>query len=352
MAHRGSLSARQLRVIRLLLRRALRILWRLSFVLAVMALIGALYQTIGGAIDAGRHPAPGRMVDAGGHRLHLLCSGHGTPTVVLESGLTGSASSWALVQPGVARTTRVCAYDRAGYGWSDAGPIPRTADRIVGDLRDMLRSSGLTPPYILVGQSFGGMTARLFAYRYPHLLAGLVQVDASYEDQWTPGEGNAAAQILGPCRVAAEIGLLSLGTQLGLLPHPESGTFYRPAWCAAVFGELAVVDKSAREVRAARHSLGHLPLVVLTRSFQQGLSPQQEAFEQRWQRWQLRLARLSTDSRHIVVAGSGHNIQTDRPAAVIGAIRSIVTAVRHHQPLTRLSHTAETPRLIAHSPHP
>ena len=150
--------------------------------LLVLLASGATYESIASRRAALRYQAPGRLVDVGGHRLHLHCSGQGSPTVVLDTGLGMPSASWVLVQPVVAQWTRVCAYDRAGYGFSDLGPTPRTSQRIVEELHALLDRAGEPAPYVLAGHSFGGFTIRLFASRYPSQVAGLVLIDASHED--------------------------------------------------------------------------------------------------------------------------------------------------------------------------
>src|SRR5262245_39485585 len=113
-------------------------------------------------------PGPsGHVIAAGGHSLHLVCSGQGTPSVVLDAALGASSLSWSLVQPAVAALTRCCAYDRAGFGWSEAGPLPRTADRLADELHVLLQNASVPPPYVLVGHSFGGLVVRLVASRHP-----------------------------------------------------------------------------------------------------------------------------------------------------------------------------------------
>jgi len=154
----------------------------LVILLVLLAAGGLLYQGIASAVDASRYPAPGKLIDVGGYRLHINCTGAGRTTVILDAGLGGSSLDWSRVQPGVATFTRVCSYDRAGYGWSDSGPKPRTSGRIVAELHALLVKAGIPGPYILVGQSFGGLNVRLYAYTYPQEVAGMVLVDASHED--------------------------------------------------------------------------------------------------------------------------------------------------------------------------
>ena len=153
-------------------------------VVAVLALVaGTSYQDLANRRDLNTHPAPGQLVDIGGHRLHLWCTGEGSPVVVLEAGAGGSSLQWNRVQPEVARTTRVCAYDRGGLGWSDLGPTPRSAARIIDELHILLATAGVSGPYILTGHSAGGLYMRLYASTYPTDVAGMVLVEAAHEDQ-------------------------------------------------------------------------------------------------------------------------------------------------------------------------
>ena len=125
------------------------------------------------------------MVDVGGYQLHIDCQGNGSPTVVMEAGLTEPSLMWSLVQPQVSTGTRVCVYDRAGLGWSDASPKPRTAEVMVEELHTLLQNANVAAPYVMVGHSTGGMLVRLYAHSYPAEVVGMVQVDAQHEDQFT-----------------------------------------------------------------------------------------------------------------------------------------------------------------------
>ncbi|HEY9014914.1 MAG TPA: alpha/beta hydrolase, partial [Gemmatimonadales bacterium] len=152
---------------RRVLRRIGRTLAALVGLLVVLGLMGAGYEALAAAGDARRYPAPGQLVDVGGYRLHIQCVGTGSPTVVLDAGLSGSSLDWSLVQPELGRTTRVCAYDRAGMGWSDPGAQPRTPRQIADELHTLLTNAGIAGPYVLVGHSLAGKNVRLFALAHP-----------------------------------------------------------------------------------------------------------------------------------------------------------------------------------------
>jgi pimeloyl-ACP methyl ester carboxylesterase len=161
------------------------VVW-LSCITLLGALLGAVYQTLGTRRDAKLYPPPGRLVDLGSHRLHLLETGRGTPTILFEAGLMSTVLSWTDLQRELTRSFHVVSYDRAGLGWSDLGPMPRTADRIVDELHTLLERAAIPPPYVLVGHSFGGLTMPLFAARFPEEVAGMVLVDPVAPAEWNP----------------------------------------------------------------------------------------------------------------------------------------------------------------------
>ena len=163
-------------------------LWVLA-VVVVLCVVGAMYQAIATRRDEQVHPPPGRMIDVGGFRLHVLEAGTaraGAPTVILEAGLMSTVMSWGALQRRLAEKYRVVSYDRAGLGWSDLGPMPRTADRITEELHALLEHAGIAPPYVLVGHSFGGLMAPNFAAHFPDDVVGLVLVDAVAAAEWNP----------------------------------------------------------------------------------------------------------------------------------------------------------------------
>lgn len=292
-----------------------------------LAAAGAAWQAIAGAIETRRFPERGRSVDLGGRRLRLSCTGTGKPTVVLEAGIGGLLDSWRSVQPEIERFTRVCSYDRAGYGASDPGPMPRTSAAIADDLHELLGRAGERPPFLLVGHSFGGYNVRVFNGRYPAVVAGIVLVDAPQEDQFRllPPEWSAASDALRrryTTQARWALPYIWLGIARAQLhwQGADEGTFriLRPRYLRARASEMEAMDQSAAQARAAGH-IADTPLVVLTAG---------DSLDARSQRiWetevQPRLARLSARGRQIVIPRSSHNMPEDRPDAIVEAVRQL-----------------------------
>jgi pimeloyl-ACP methyl ester carboxylesterase len=277
----------------------------------------------------------------GGRALNLYCVGSGSPTVLLESGLSESADTWWRIQPSLAKLTRVCAYDRAGYGRSPPGPKPRDTRAEVADLEAMLRSAGLRPPYVLVGHSMGGYNVRLFASRHLRETAGLVLVDSSVENQLPPLEAAIPAiaandrRALVRTRACADPARDQKTAAACTREAPEgfppdlAAAFVSASGLTAVQTRLAeleaFIDLNSAEVAEAR-TLGSLPLIVLTRGARSTDLPPDQA-ELEWTMWNglhEGLVKLSTASEHRVVEGSGHYIQIDRPEAVIQAVADVL----------------------------
>ncbi|HEX5547945.1 MAG TPA: alpha/beta hydrolase [Ktedonobacterales bacterium] len=302
-------------------------------VLLGLTLLGALYEGVAEAADIRAYPAPGQMVDVGGYRLHINCVGTGSPTVVIDAGLGDWSASWSSwVQPDVARTTRVCAYDRAGLGWSEAGPLPRTAERFTHELHTLLHNARVPGPYVLVGHSSGGLTVRVFAHEYAAEVAGVVLVESMHPSQAkpsgaaTPRQATAPASELSIYTLPARIGLVRLlagPLQLASGLSPEVANAYvafsvTPRSLQTSLDEGQGMPESLAQA-AAVTSFGTIPLIVLSRGGDR---------DQDWQRMQSDLLRLSSNSRQLIADQSGHNIQLDQPKAAVGAIVTMVEQIR------------------------
>jgi pimeloyl-ACP methyl ester carboxylesterase len=319
----------------------------LGVLVILLALAGASYQAIATRLDARRFPENGRLVDVGGYRLMLNCTGVGSPTVILEAGWGDVSIEWRTVQPEIAKFSRVCSYDRAGYGGSDLGLMPRTSLQIAKELHALLKNAGETPPYVLVGSSFGGYNVRVFNGLYPDEVAGIVLADATQEDQYEllPKAWNAISAAMLKHNERLErysffvvhlgIGRLMLRAQGG----SDDGAYLilQRKYLMARTSELREIRVSAEQARVADH-FSDKPLVVLTAAkntdttLSSGLSKQDfEAFQRIWvDDLQMRLARLSTRGKRIMVSGSGHDIPSDRPDSIVNAVRELRAAVITH----------------------
>ncbi len=275
---------------------------------------------------------PGRLVDLGTHRLHVACVGTGGPTVVIDSGLGGNSLEWIKVQRLLAQHVRVCSYDRAGYGWSEPGPLPRTSSRIVDELFELLKKADIAGPYVLVGHSFGGYTAQLFANRYPAETAGLALVDSSHPEQFErflapPIRANLAPS--GKNRVM----MFSPSPRMPEnLPEEVKSMVQllnlRGETRRAMGHELLDFRLSARQVRAAS-ALPNVPMVVLTRG--KRVWPQTDRgqqMEQLWAQLQVELANRTQRSIHILAHRSGHYVHLDQPELVANSVQLVVDLVR------------------------
>jgi pimeloyl-ACP methyl ester carboxylesterase len=312
--------------------------WLLYPVIALLALasIGGGYQTLGAAADAKAYPMPGQLIDVGGHRLHVSCTGAGTPTVVLEPGAGGMSSSLGWIAPAVARDTRVCVYDRAGRGWSEPADTAQDGAQIATDLHTLLQRGRVPGPYVLAGHSFGGLYVLTFAARYPDEVAGMVLVDstapASAANPTTPAPGHGGSsegmrRVSALVSTAARLGLGRLYGQVdfGSLP-PRSRDEVR-ASVATPNTLRSTIDEylqaaASTEQAAALGDLADKPLIVLTAG---------SGHDAAWSAAQIRMARLSTNSVHRIIAGATHESligDEEDAAATTQAILDVVASVR------------------------
>ena len=314
-------------------------------VAAIAGVGGFAYQALATAIDARRYPPLGRLVDVGGHRMHVHSLGEGTPTVVMDAGLSGCCLDWCLVQREVAKFTRACVYDRAGSGWSDPYLRRRTSLELAHELRTLLVKAKVDGPYVMVGHSFGGYNVRLYASSFPTEVSGLVLVDAAHEDQRARmPRGTAWARALGKLQwwrfhlkpLLARLGWMRLTRQ------PNGGTDGLPAnlhpmatavglrssaydW---VFTDAGAMGQSEAQVRGIG-PLSDIPLVAVAahiRHVTQGVPA--DLADAVWMELQRELATLSPRGKLVVVEESGHFIQLDQPEPVIEAIREVVVSAR------------------------
>jgi pimeloyl-ACP methyl ester carboxylesterase len=284
------------------------------------------------------------MVDVGGHRLHIYCEGEGSPTVILEGGAGVAALSWYLTQPLIAEQTRVCAYDRAGLGWSEPGNPPYTPESTARDLHTLLGNAGTEPPYVLVGHSVGGKHIRMFTELYPDEVVGLVFDDARHESAdpirtQEEYEADSAAYESGLSfyRVLRDLGVVRiLAVPLGRSMSPSMN--YLPddvVYRLALFeveedtlqSKIDTHDILSNEQLSAARPLGDLPIVVLTST--QGLEMQED-----WDVVQQNLVALSSNSQHIIVESS-HDIHIDQPQQVADAVLNVIEASRRGEPLAQ-----------------
>jgi pimeloyl-ACP methyl ester carboxylesterase len=235
-------------------------------VLLLLILIGATYQGVATAVERRRFPHPGRMIDVGGHQLHLSCAGQGAPTVVLEAPATTMSAAWAWVQGDLAKTTRVCSYDRAGLGWSEAGDAPFAPQEVAPELNALLQKAGERGPFVIAGVEFGAALATLYAARYPDEVAAVVLVNppGAFSGQQT---SKPPAKFVAVSPWLARTGVLraarTLSRSAGELPQPSAGVLRaflnRPDHLTRAAGELARWDDTVMLSEAATLRRG-LPL--------------------------------------------------------------------------------------------
>jgi pimeloyl-ACP methyl ester carboxylesterase len=306
-------------------------------------------------------PAPGRLVDVGGWRLHLNCAGQarpGRPIVILEAGVGDFSVEWSLVQPEVSRFARVCSYDRAGDGWSDVGPHPRTFHQVVYELHTLLERAGEPPPYLLVGHSYGGWLVRTYQAVYPSEVAGLLLVDAGEDNplRMLPSGQVVRASEMGaskpipavnkstPLResdippaafaqmtagAAASVAEANTGPRAKLPPDAQRmRTWALGRWQHVAAAVNPFEIEEIMQLRAARlanaHALGGLPLVVITRGIPEEKGADGAALEEQHRRDHAEVAALSTVGRQVIATESGHHVQLDQPSLVVQTIREML----------------------------
>lgn len=336
------------------------LIWTVS-ILALLLVVGYIYQRQTTAADFEQYPAPGQRVDVGGYSLHIYCTAQGSPTVIVDAGNGDFSLGWVGIQPEVAKFTRICTYDRAGYGWSDSSPNPRTAKVMAEELHSLLSNAEVDPPYVLVGHSLGGYTVRMYADLYPSEVAGMVLVDAGHEDQlkrfppeFEKLEQQTVSYFTGG-GLLARFGILRLmGRSSGgldsappyVLKLPKDiqleymAMLSHPSYFSTAVEERRLLSETGDQVRATK-KLGGLPLIVLTaettvdpdalKAIGMPVDFASSNIQQIWYEMQAELAALSTKGEQIIVKYSTHAIQIDQPQAVIDAIHKVMEMIANKQ---------------------
>jgi pimeloyl-ACP methyl ester carboxylesterase len=297
------------------------------------ALVSCAYQETAAALDRRRFRPPGRLVSVNGRMVHLLEAGKGPLTVLIVPALGGGVLSWERFQRDLAATMRVVVYDGAGIGWSDPpGRGRRTCDDRAEEIRGLLDAAGVEPPYVLVAHSVGGIYARRFAMRYPDVVAGMILVDSSHENQagrrgvdgWPYDRSdyykNALkwqCDVLGVRRLRAALGLLKeLDEDTASEPLPEHAAAYRASMLSSRERRTSVSEMLLMStVSGSPPPLGSLPLTVITAGKNQTPG---------WQRMQDELAALSDNSVHVVAEGASHYVHHDAPEVIVEAVNGVV----------------------------
>ena len=341
-------------ILRSLLVRSLLVF---SGICCLAAIVGSVYQMQATAADLKAHPAPGRIVNVNGLNYHLNCTGTGSPTIVLEAGLGESILSWYPVQAKFAKTTQVCAYDRAGLGWSDPAYGLMSPEQVATNLHTLLRNASITPPFVLVCHSRGGIFCRNYYYQFTHEVKGLVLVDSTHEQGAFREYPYAQADYL---KQRTQIAIAPLLSRIGVirlmgwanadrLPSPlpadilaaKSAVQNRTDTTLAVVNEIAMMRKSLDATTPPPSSLGKLPLVVLTagKGIDIGLAEREAtasnssvenavAVARLERALQEELAALSSNSRHVIAEKSGHFIMYDQPDLLVSNVLELLNSIR------------------------
>jgi pimeloyl-ACP methyl ester carboxylesterase len=306
-----------------------------------------------------RNPAPGKLVDVDGYRMHIDCAGSGSPTLILEAGGENDSTIWNGVQPALSKTTRVCSYDRAGFGWSDTRPNPRDADHIAAELHRLLLRAGIVGPIVLMGHSIGGIYIRDYVIHYPDDVAGLVFVDSSTPFQDRNPALIRAAQAGGHTSFAPPAWLFNVALIVGVPrllgmctggPGPDATLKKLRAEdiCrlrTAAFSEVEDFDLSSQQTVSSR-SFGTLPILIVSRdpAKQVPAKPSQAELDRRdaWGQMQDDMKNLSTRSRRIIAKNSSHSVVLDRPDLIEKEVPVFIEQIRGSTPQPATYRSTET----------
>jgi pimeloyl-ACP methyl ester carboxylesterase len=300
---------------------------RATIFVLILAMAGTIYQTAAAEADQRNYPPPGNLIDVGGFKMHIHCEGEGSPTVILESESGGTSVNWGWIQPEVRNETRVCVYDRAGFGWSESDPAPQSLTRAARNLHTLLVNANIDGPYIMVGHSLGGVYVRQFAAEYPAEVVGMMLLDEANPQQFVKypelfAEGDNFIGILNVIKFLNRFGIGHLYFAFGgrmdfsALPEPQRSQYFETQAAEIAAGHKIWAD--ALDLKG----VGDLPLIVVSRGVN---------LDFEWSKYQADLATLSTNSLHITVEKADHGGLVFNPefaAEVSKAIVQLVDAVR------------------------
>lgn len=326
-------------------------LWVIALVLVMLA-TGVVQAQDG---DSALPPAPGELIDVGGYSLHLYCTGEGGPAVILDAGLGDWSINMANLQEQIAEFTQVCTYDRAGYGWSDEGPEPRTSQQIVDELAALLENGEVEPPYILAGHSFGGINVMMFAAQHPELVEAVVLLDASHPEQMDALNAEVPEIVaLEESAAVAYQGMLEMAEAGAPVPQEMLDAFrpqgitdeqfeiwsqvvVQPKSLRAMINELASLNDSLAQAQEV-DTLGDIPLVVIAHGVKLGDMMTDEdlaamgvtreimdTYEALWRGFQEDYLTYSTDSTLIIADESHHYVYVTQPDLVVEAIQELIS---------------------------
>lgn len=263
-------------------------------------------------------PMLGKRYDVGNYKLHIYCQGQGSPTVIIDTGLGDDSWDWIQIVKDSSIKSQTCVYDRAGYGWSDVGPRPRTSHRIATELRLLLQEAQLSPPFVLVGHSFGGYNMRLFAAAHPEEIAGLVLVEASHEGQYEQLDIKLPPPHKGQRNIFVSIPLDKMDAN-----DPKSYALRDRAFRTASY-EIAALSQSTEQVKNSG-TIPTVPLIVISRGKPEWYgSDNATKREKIWINLQQDLKHLSPISEQIFANHSGHDVPKDQPEIIVDAISNVI----------------------------
>lgn len=326
-------------------------LWVIALVLVMLA--AGVVQAQDG--DSALPPAPGKLIDVGGYSLHLYCTGEGGPAVILDAGLGDWSINMANLQEQIAEFTQVCTYDRAGYGWSEEGPEPRTSQQIVDELAALLENGEVEPPYILAGHSFGGVNVMMFAAQHPELVEAVVLLDASHPEQMDALNAEVPEIVaLEESAAVAYQSMLEMAEAGAPVPQELLDAFrpqgitdeqfeiwsqvaVQPKGLRAMIGEMESLNDSLAQAQEI-DTLGDIPLVVIAHGVKladmmtdedlaaMGVTREiMDTYEALWRGFQEDYLTYSTDSTLIIADESHHYVYVTQPDLVVEAIQELIS---------------------------